>query len=260
MDTLAGLDEITRRYHNLTKTPWLKFHKGQRTTTFHSNRDKKAAVEPCLVKMATRYKYTGANEMQHRTRKERRFDETEHELPNFSQFTSALTSTDKASYLLSYLGKKNPFPRSITEDDTVWLLDNTAYRNEKTGKWEAEFVSAAFSQHSSCAVIDAVTAIAGKLDLDEKDPNYPTIEERLRPFVQDIKPGSQVKAVHGKTTLKLGPGGRNGISSDIKTLPDGKSGALVPTSAEVPKGANGELKMNTFYAEPEGWGVISGKC
>lgn len=207
--------------------------------------------------MATRYKYTGANEMQHRTRKERRFDETEHELPNFSQFTSALTSTDKASYLLSYLGKKNPFPRSITEDDTVWLLDNTAYRNEKTGKWEAEFVSAAFSQHSSCAVIDAVTAIAGKLDLDEKDPNYPTIEERLRPFVQDIKPGSQVKAVHGKTTLKLGPGGRNGISSDIKTLPDGKSGALVPTSAEVPKGANGELKMNTFYAEPEGWGVIS---
>lgn len=197
--------------------------------------------------------------MQHRTRKERRFNETERDLADFSPFTSALSPTDKAYQLLSYLGKKNPFPRSITGEDTVWLLDNTAYRNEQTGKWEAEFVSAVFSQHSSCAVIDAVSAVAGKIDLDEKDPNYPTIEERIRPFLQDIKPGAQVKARHqGGPSLKLGPGGRNGISSDVKGLPkSGDDALLVPTFAEVPKGANGLLEMKTFYAKPEGWGVIS---
>ncbi|OTA90092.1 hypothetical protein M434DRAFT_23121 [Hypoxylon sp. CO27-5] len=198
--------------------------------------------------------------MQQRTRKERRFDEAEQDLVNFSPFTSVLSPTEKAFQLLSYLGKKNPFPRSITGEDTVWLLDNTAYRNEKTGKWEAEFVSAVFSQHSSCAVIDAVSAVAGKIDLDEKDPDYPTIEERIRPFLQDIKPGTQVKARHQDgTSLKLGPGGRNGISSDVKGLPpkSGDGALLVPTFAEVPKGANGLLEMKTFYAEPEGWGVIS---
>ncbi|KAI2468858.1 hypothetical protein F4781DRAFT_248230 [Annulohypoxylon bovei var. microspora] len=208
--------------------------------------------------MATHYKYTGATEMQHRTRKERQFDETEHDLSNFSPLSSSWTSIDKAYDFLSYLGKNNPFPRSITDEDTVWLLDNTAYRNEETGKWEAEFVSAAFSQHSSCAVIDAVKAVAGKIDLDEGDPNYPTVEERIRPFLQDIKPGAQVKALHrGSSPLKLGPGGRNGISSDIKRLPTSEGGELAPTFAEVPKGANGVLEMKTFYAEPEGWGVIS---
>ncbi|KAI0846520.1 hypothetical protein F5Y00DRAFT_143352 [Daldinia vernicosa] len=206
----------------------------------------------------THYRHTGAVDIQKRTRQERRFDEIEHDLPNFSPFTSAPTPTDRVLQLFSYLGKKNPFPRSITNEDTLWLLDNTAYRNESTGKWEAEFVSAAFSQHSSCAVIDAVSAIAGKIDLDSNDPNYPTIEERIRPFVQDIKPGAQAKALQGgKTSLKLGPGGRNGISNDVKSLPENKGGSLVPTSAEVPKGANGILEMKTFYADPEGWGIIS---
>ncbi|KAI1453142.1 hypothetical protein F4805DRAFT_470292 [Annulohypoxylon moriforme] len=196
--------------------------------------------------------------MQHRTRKERRFDETEHDLPNFSPFSSSSTTIDKAYDLLSYLGKNNPFPRSVTDEDTVWLLDNTAYRNEGTGRWEAEFVSAAFSQHSSCAVVDAVKAVAQKIELDEKDPNYPAIEERVRPFLQDIKPGTEVKALHrGSTPLKLGPGGRNGISSDIKGLPTKEGGELAATFAQVPKGANGVLEMKTFYAEPEGWGVIS---
>ncbi|KAI1636665.1 hypothetical protein F4809DRAFT_650423 [Biscogniauxia mediterranea] len=211
----------------------------------------------------THYKYRGALEMQTRTRKERRFDETERDLPDFSKtvfpITSILGAKDKAYDVLSYLGKKNPLPRSVSAQDTLWLLDNTAYRNEKTGRWEAEHIAATFSQHSSCPVVDAVGAVADKLDLDESDPSYPAIEERVRPFLQDIKPGAQVRVLHaGQTPLKLGPGGRNGISSDIKRLPDGDSGALlVPSFAEVPKGANGILEMRTFYAEPEGWGVIS---
>ncbi|KAI1343657.1 hypothetical protein F5Y15DRAFT_172568 [Xylariaceae sp. FL0016] len=212
---------------------------------------------------AHHYRYTSAIDMQTRTRKERRFDEIEHDLPDFSggkisPLTSALSSRSKAYDLLSYLGKRNPLPRQITADDTLWLLDNTAYRNEKTGKWEAEYVAAMFSQNSSCTVVDAVSAIAKKLDMGDDDPNHQTLEERLRPFVQDIKPGTQAQVLYaGSTPMKLGPSGRNGISSDIKQVPDSTDGTLVPTFAKVPKGANGLLENKTFYAEPKGWGVIS---
>ncbi|TGJ83012.1 hypothetical protein E0Z10_g5750 [Xylaria hypoxylon] len=208
------------------------------------------------------YTSSSSLEMQQRTRKERCFDDTERDLPDFSRshssVASALTTTDKLYAALSYLGMKNPFPRSITAKDTVWLLDNTAYRNEKTGLWEAEYVAAMFSQDSSSAFVDAVSAIAGKIDLEERDPAYKTLEERIWPFVQDIKPGTQVKVLYGgKSLMTLGPGGHNGISSEIKTLPGGNDGEIMPTFARVPKGANGLLEMKTFYAEAEGWGVIS---
>ncbi|KAI0454227.1 hypothetical protein F5B21DRAFT_514826 [Xylaria acuta] len=207
-------------------------------------------------------RYTPSLEMQQRTRKERRFDETERDLPDFSSKISTITAEpttkDKLYAALSYLGKRNPFSRPITASDTVWLLDNTAYRDEKTGRWEAEYVAAMFSQHSSSPVIDAVGAIADKINLEERDPAYKTIEERLGPFVQDIKPGTHVRALYGgRSPMKLGPSGHNGISSQIKKLPGSNDGNVVPTFARVPKGANGLLEMRTFYADAEGWGVIS---
>ncbi|KAI0515143.1 hypothetical protein F5B22DRAFT_636693 [Xylaria bambusicola] len=200
--------------------------------------------------------------MQQRTRKERRFDETEKDLPDFSRqnstLASALTVRDKLWGVLAYLGKKNPLPRSISAQDTLWLLDNTAYRNEKTGRWEAEYVAAMFSQDTSCPLIDAVHAIADKIQLEQQDPGYETLEKRIAPFVQDIKPGTQAEVLYkGDLHMKLGPSGHNGISSDIKELPSAHDGQIVPTFARVPKGAKGVLEMRTFYAEPEGWGVIS---
>lgn len=207
------------------------------------------------------------NEMQVRTRKERGFERAESDLPDYS--SSAPTSpkrrtTSRFTDWLSYLGSRNPLPRPVSSKDTAWLLDNTAYRNTTTGEWEAEFVSAVFEQHPSCTVMDAVRAVAKQLgleDIDETHADYPTIKERILPFLQDIKPGTQVKAVQsGSYKLVLGPGGRNGVSSDTKGLPNSESSTLlVPTFADVPKGANGLLEMRTFYAEPEGWGVISGK-
>ncbi|KAI0545386.1 hypothetical protein F4679DRAFT_561500 [Xylaria curta] len=215
-----------------------------------------------VFKMTPTRRNTPSLEMQKRTRKERRFDETEQDLPDFSGKISTVavepTAKDKFYAALSYLGKKNPFSRPITADDTVWLLDNTAYRNEKTGLWEAEYVAAMFSQHSSSPIIDTVGTIADKIKLDERDPSCKTIEERLGPFVQDIKPGTHVKALYGgRSPMKLGPSGYNGISSEIKRLPSGNDGNLVPTFARVPKGANGLLEMRTFFADAEGWGVIS---
>jgi len=199
-------------------------------------------------------------EMQEHTRKERRFDETERDLPGrISKITSKLATKDKLYTALSYLGPNNPLRRSITANDTVWLLDNTAYQNERTGRWQAEYVAAMFSQHSSCAVIDAVAAIAKKIELEERDPAYKTLEKRLFPFLQDIKPATQLNVLYeGKSPMRLGPSGVNGISNNTKALPDSDDGEIVHTIARVPKGANGILEMKTVFADAEGWGIVSG--
>lgn len=202
--------------------------------------------------------------MQEQTRKERQFHKTESDLSSIevpTAVSATLGTVGKLRNVLSYLGKKNPLPQTVTKNDTVWLLDNTAYRNQTTGKWEAEYVAAVFSQDASCVIADAVSVVAKQLGLEKGDPDYPTIEERIKMFTQDIKPGTAVKAVHRESfPLKLGPGGRNGISTDIMSLPDHEGDDLViPTVAKVPKGAEGILEMRTFFADAEGWAVISGK-
>ena len=207
-----------------------------------------------------------ADDMQLRTRKERDFDREEADLPSLTQHTSfkllnPLTAKaaagSKLTDILSYLGSRNPRPLPITSTDAVWLLDNVAYRGPK-GKWQAEFVAAAFTQHPTQTVFDVVGSIAEKIGVPNGDAAFDTIEERAIPFLQDILPGRQVQVTHGAgTKLTLGPGGRNGISSDVRELPDAPDGATVTTVANVPAGAAGVLKMKTFFAEPEGWAVVS---
>jgi len=203
--------------------------------------------------------------MQEETRKARQFEKTESDLSSLALRQTVAPTSAKFSVpgkfqdILSYLGTKNPFPRTIGKDDTVWLLDNTAYRNAKTGKWETEYVAAMFSQHTSSPVMDAVNLVARQIDMSEDDDGYGTLQERLMPFLQDIRPGTTVRVLHGGQSppIKLGPGGRNGISADIKQIPDSTEGQITTTFAKVPSGANGILECRTFYAEPEGWGVIS---
>jgi hypothetical protein len=149
-------------------------------------------------------------------------------------------------------------PHEITPNDTVWLLDNTAYRN-KGGEWEAEFVAAVFDQKTGVEASRIVADVAEKVGLGHGDVAEKRIGERLVPFLQAILPGRIVRAkVPTKEELRLGPGGRNGISSDIVALPSSnKDGEVVPTAAMVPQGTAGILQMKTAYAEPEGWAVIS---
>ncbi|KAI1813833.1 hypothetical protein GGS20DRAFT_577316 [Poronia punctata] len=197
--------------------------------------------------------------MQEYTRKERGFGETEKDLPgSITKITSKFPVRDKLYGALALLGNKNPWRRSITAEDTVWLLDNTAYRNERTGRWEAEFVAAMFSQHTSCTVLDVVTTVAKKIGLEDHDPAYKTLEERLYPFLQSIKPATQLDVLYkGQSRMRLGPSGVNGIASELRALPGGRDGEVVTTSARVPQGANGILEMKTVFADAEGWGIVS---
>lgn len=219
-----------------------------------------------------------SDEMQQKTRRRQNFSETERSLQRTQSSSSSSVMSnfltlrpvqpkrlvsDPVANILSYLGANNPWPQPVVKEDEVWMLDNVAYPPKKEGKngeqWEAEFITAVFSQHPSCKVGDTVAEIADLVGIVNDEEAKKTIEKRLIPFLMDIQPGKQVFALHGGSTqLKFAPGGRNGISSDVKALPSAQGGMIVPTTAQVPKQTTGLLQMKTFFAESEGWGVISG--
>jgi hypothetical protein len=201
----------------------------------------------------------GGNFMEYKTRRERKFDEVESGLPNIKMTPAIERRPSIAARLLSYLNPHIPAPDPITVNDEVWLFDNTAYRFADN-KWRAEFVTAEFDQKTGQEVSSAVATVADKIGLAKGDAAEATIKERLMPFVQAVLPGRIVRTdFGGRKELKLGPGGRNGISSDIRGLPESRNGEIVSSVAKVPTGTTGILKMNTVFAEPEGWGLISGK-
>ncbi|GJC81503.1 phosphatidate phosphatase APP1 [Colletotrichum liriopes] len=197
-----------------------------------------------------------ADEMQKRTRKERRFDEIEAQLPN-PRVPTLQSAFMTASGLLSHLGSYNPWGRPVTDDDIVWLLDNTAYKPSRLGGWQAEFVAAIFEKEPKCAVVDIVQGVAQKLGLADDAEELRTIEERILPFLWDVQPSRLLRVVHQKKELKLGPSATNGISTDTLKVHEQPSGTMVTSSAAVPRGATGLLEMKTFFAAPEGWAIIS---
>ena len=199
--------------------------------------------------------------MEKKTRTHCKFHDFESTLPTIKKAPLAEDRPSLTTDILSNLGRYNPLPHNITAKDTVWLLDNTAYRNPKTNHWEAEFVAAVFDQNTGLEVSTVVADLAEKLGLGKGDAQEEIIRQRLMLFMQNILPGRKVQVtVAQKDQLTLGPGGRHAISSDIKALSvTFKGGDIVPSVANVPNGANGVLHMNTFFAEPEGWAVISGK-
>jgi hypothetical protein len=198
--------------------------------------------------------------MEGRTRSKQNFQQTESQLPDVRRVQASDQRPDLVQDVLSYLGSYNPLGKQITDNDTVWLLDNTAFRNPKTGEWQAEFVAAVFDKDTGLEVSTVVADIAEKVGLGQGGKQEQTIKERLMPFMQSILPGRIVNVEFaGVKQLKLGPGGRNAISSDVKKLPSSyKDGDVITSFAKVPKETNGVLQMDTAFAEPEGWGVISG--
>ncbi|KAK0616120.1 hypothetical protein B0T17DRAFT_609965 [Bombardia bombarda] len=175
--------------------------------------------------------------LERQTRSSGNFHDTERKLSDFSSHKSPEQS--RLANLLSYLGSNNPLPVPISRHDAVWLFDNVAFRGAD-GSWQAEFVTAVFGGKPSAKLVDVVGDVASALGLD-------------------VLPGRQVKLRFGEATqLKLGPGGRDGISSDIKKLTNAAAdGAVVTSTADVPAETGGVLRMKTQFAEPEGWAIIS---
>ncbi|KAK3309197.1 uncharacterized protein B0T15DRAFT_391360 [Chaetomium strumarium] len=197
-------------------------------------------------------------EFERQTRSRSHFSDTESSLVGVSTSQSRTSrKVQKITEVLSWLGSRNPLPAKISGDDVVWLMDNVAFRDSK-GTWQAEFVAATFDQQPSESIVDVVGDIADKVGLARGELQEEAVERRIGPFVMCILPGRQIKVkFNGSTPLKLGPTGRNGISSDLKALPGAAGGSVVTSAAEVPKGVVGMLEMKTVFAEPDGWAVIS---
>jgi hypothetical protein len=133
-----------------------------------------------------------ATDLEKRTRSAQNFEETESQLPNIRASQASDGRPDLVDDVLSHFGKHNPFPHPISSSDTVWLLDNTAYRSPKAGEWQAEFVAAVFDQNTGLKVSTVVAKIVEKLGLAKGGEEEKTITKRLIPFMQSLLPARVV--------------------------------------------------------------------
>lgn len=205
-----------------------------------------------------------AADMQLRTRKTRNFDKIEHDLPDPKSAAfqktqaAALSAPVNISAWLSRFAQWNPFGKAVDAGDIVWLMDNTAYRNPETDQWEAEFVAAVFENEPKCRVADIVSGIASTLGLADDAAERDVIEKRIVPFLWDIQAARVFWIEHKKKEIKLGPTSINGITTSVEPLHHAHKGSVVDATALVPQSTQGLHDMQTYYAGPEGWAIISG--
>lgn len=215
-----------------------------------------------------------ADAMQLRTRKEYKFDEVEAGLPDPKALSNSRRMSRQSSRLadntpsgdgsglrgiIAKIGNLNPFGRALAEGDLVWLLDNTAYKQDGGSAWRAEFVAAVFEKDDSCKVADMVSGIAKTVGLADDAAERDTIEKRIAPFLWDVQLAKTIRVEHLQKSLKLNSTSFNGISTSTQTVGPSKDGSAVKGKATVPTGVSGIMEMETYYTEPEGWGIISGE-
>ncbi|KAF1947472.1 hypothetical protein EJ02DRAFT_333533 [Clathrospora elynae] len=156
---------------------------------------------------------------------------------------------------LSYLGRNNPLYTNVNpETDYVWILDNTAHQNY-LGRWKAEFVAAYFVKNSGKDLSEVVAWVSEKIGLADDEEAKKTVAQRLQPFTDAILPAHAVEIDLLGTNVRLGPSGRDGISSDELAIPghDYKDGQV-----ESSKGLNADATpFNITFAKPKGWAVLS---
>ena len=203
---------------------------------------------------------------EHDAREQGGFPNVERDLP---QHIGSRLNIPYVDNLTSFLGTNNPLAQPVDPaTHVVWLLDNTAYRplhrdTNKPGPWQAEFVAAYFARNSGKDVSKWVANIAEKIGLGQHGENKAegeaTIAHRLQPFVDTIRPSCflHVSFPNGEVE-KLGPGGRDAISSQIiGTMGQHNDGEKMQVTAIPPEVApHGPMLIH--FAEVEGWAVISG--
>jgi phosphatidate phosphatase APP1 len=157
--------------------------------------------------------------------------------------------------LSSYLGRNNPFYQKVNpETDYVWLLDTTAYQN-RIGRWKAEFVAAYFVKNSGKDLSEVVGWVSEKIGVSDDEDAKETIAKRIQPLLDSILPAHAVEIDLQGMNVRLGPSGRDGISSDELAIPgnDYKDGQII-TSKAIHADAT---SLNITFAKSTGWAVLS---
>ncbi|KAJ5648051.1 hypothetical protein N7490_004423 [Penicillium lividum] len=180
-------------------------------------------------------------------------------------------------FVASILASKNPIAHPADpHTNTVWLLDNTAYQPvpepgdsdqpDQPAPWRAEFVACILETEGRKDIGKLVASIADHIGLDGEtgisdEEAHQRIVDRIQPFVDNVSPGRtvtlQLDVAGTEQSHQLGPSDRNGIISQIvelgvPTIPDGT--VIRPCLANF---GNSIASMETHFAAPEGWLVIS---
>lgn len=201
-----------------------------------------------------------AGAMQLRTREKKNFDRIESSLSSAKSSTIPLAQgRPRLAGWFDRLNITRPFAKPITQDEIVWLLDNTAYKCPHTGNWQAEFIAAIFEREDKERLVDMVNGVVRAVGLADDAAERRTIQERVLPFLWDVRPARLVTVSHRSKTLKLGPSNVNGLSSNTLAVSDSRRGSLVQTNTETGGGQGSIAKMQTYYAGQDGWGIISGQ-
>ncbi|KAG6042139.1 hypothetical protein E4U41_004943 [Claviceps citrina] len=199
-----------------------------------------------------------ASDMQLRTRKAKEFERFESSLAEAKSSKVPLAQGQpKLTRWLANCNIFRPFAKPVTDNETVWLLDNTAFKSSGAGPWKAEFVAAVFEREDKQKLVDVVSGVLRAVGLTEDASERRTVEERLLPFLWDVCPGRTITVAQQATTLKLGPSNTNGITSKIKNVPESELGSLVTSSTKLGGGPGSVTNMQTYYSGEDGWGIIS---
>lgn len=197
---------------------------------------------------ARRYRESSA---EREIRIQRGFPEFEKDMPSLGdRFKFSIKDN-----LTSYLGSKNPFYEPVDpQKDYVWLLDNTAYQN-RLGRWKAEYVACYFVKNSGKGLSDVVGWVADKVGLAKDEQAEATIERRIQPLLDQILPAHSVTVDIQGMEVRLGPSGRDGISTDEIAIPGhGYKDGEVITNKAINADAT---PINTTFATAKGWAIIS---
>ncbi|KAI4101060.1 MAG: hypothetical protein L6R37_005120 [Teloschistes peruensis] len=200
-----------------------------------------------------------------RTRTNEGFQSIERDLPRLASPLD-IPWTQNIS---SYLGSHNPLASHLDpKTETVWLLDNTAYRPihpypHAQQPWQAEYRAAFFKKDSGRDISKIVADIADKIGLkegsgEEREKGERTIAERLQPFVDVVAPARwvDVKMPHGKVK-RLGPGGRSATAQQTCVFEGEFADGDVAETTAVNEAVTPLGPAVTRFADPEGWMVIS---
>jgi hypothetical protein len=174
------------------------------------------------------------------------------------------------SFFASILGSKNPLAQPADpHQNTVWLLDNTAYQlvtdDDEHQSWHVEVVACIFEKGSRKDIANVVAIIADQIGLDGERGSHQEarkrIERRIQPFLDAVSPSRtltlQIPISRPAQSHSLGPSDRNGILS--QTVEMGhigiEDGAVI--RPRLQHFSDEPISMNTAFVAPEGWLVIS---
>lgn len=150
----------------------------------------------------------------------------------------------------------------------VWLFDNIAYqpmhRSHHGQPWEAEIVACVFGRERR-NIGHYVARIADFVGLDGEFGENPIIRrritQRLRSLLYVVAPSRTLSVdlpLHDGAVRRyhLGPTNENGVITQTVSLPQSHMGDRSVVISEL-KGSNGQVCMQTRFASPHGWLLVS---